>query len=424
MLFRSSGRRCFVVAVVFAIGLRSGAAEEGVKEAAAPGGAVSQPAPSLDDRTTLRLLKKAEELIGDEQFHDALLLLAVVLDAPEDQFFKPNRTGGLERSVKVEALRLLGTLPRAGREAYEAHFGAAAQRLLWAAVEASDVKRLREVARRFFYTRAGAVATYLLGSYELDHGQALAAAHQFERVARHPLANQFEPQRSARLAACWAQVGRPEKAREIAANIQRQWPGATLPVGDKLFRLGDVEWLSAVTSQAALRGAGVPDEWLMPGGDVSRNAVSSGGEPLLTPRWDAQRPALRHLAASEKLRGALLSLRQRLRERNTAALLSMRPVAAAGRIVARTFNGLQAVDHETGELAWRAPFVDPDIPWETLLRDDELARVWQRRLWFDSTFGALSCDSQRVFAIEDVESARRRQPVDDRRERESASRVG
>ncbi len=361
-------------------------------------------APALDVRATLRLLRKAEELIGDEQFHDALLLLAAVLNAPEDQFFKPNHTGGLERSVKVEALRLLGGLPPEGLQAYENQFGDTARRLLSAAIEAGGAKGLREVARRFFYTRAGAVATYLLGSYELDHGQALAAVQQFERVARHPLSAQFEPRLSAQTAACWQQLGREEKATEIAAALQRRWPAGTLSVGDQIFRVSDPQWLSAVAVENARRKTEGPDQWLMPGGDVAHNAFSFGGEPLLTPRWDAQSPALRHLAVEEKLGSALVALRQRLRERDTAALPSLRPLAAAGLIVSRTFNGLQAVDHKTGELAWRTPFVDPGMRWEPLLRDDISRYALLRRLWFDSTYGVLSCDGQHVFAVEDLES--------------------
>ena len=67
-------------------------------------------------------------------------------------------------------------MPREGRELYELQYGARARQMLDEALEAGDMERLAEVSRRFFHTRAGYQATFLLGLYHFDHGRPMAGA--------------------------------------------------------------------------------------------------------------------------------------------------------------------------------------------------------------------------------------------------------
>ena len=75
------------------------------------------------DRATLQRLSKAQELLEEKRFGEAVRLLGDILEAPEDYFFQPKRDEPIHRSLKAEAQRLIGELPAEGREAYELLFG-------------------------------------------------------------------------------------------------------------------------------------------------------------------------------------------------------------------------------------------------------------------------------------------------------------
>ena len=91
-------------------------------------------------------------------------------------------------------------------------FGAKAERMLADALTASDISGVAEVARRYFHTRAGYDATLLLGRYQLDHNEPLAAALCFQRLQTTPAAEKYEPSLSVMLAVCWLRGGLEPRA--------------------------------------------------------------------------------------------------------------------------------------------------------------------------------------------------------------------
>ena len=104
------------------------------------------------------------------------------MESPDDFFFQPDKQASVHRSLKAEAQRLIGRMPREGRELYELHSGGAAQRMLDEALVSGDAAKLAEVSGRYFHTRAGYEATFLLGLHDLDHGLALAGALTLRRL--------------------------------------------------------------------------------------------------------------------------------------------------------------------------------------------------------------------------------------------------
>ena len=166
------------------------------------------------DRRTLQKLSQAKELIAKGRYGEAVENLGAILEGPEDYFFQPQINKPLHRSLKAEAQHLIGQMPREGRELYELEFGAKAKRLLEEAVAAGDAQSLAEVSRRFFHTRAGYEATFLLGLDHLDRGRPLAGALTLQRLADAAEASdQFEPALSLAMATGWLQSGAPDKAR-------------------------------------------------------------------------------------------------------------------------------------------------------------------------------------------------------------------
>ncbi len=128
------------------------------------------------DRDTTRQWEKANSLLEDGHYADAVTLLDEILERGEDYFFKPLPDKPNYQSLKTEAQKLLGKMPAEGHEAYELQFGARAQQMLKAAAASGDISGLEDVARRYFHTQAGYQATLLLARFHLDHDRPLAAA--------------------------------------------------------------------------------------------------------------------------------------------------------------------------------------------------------------------------------------------------------
>jgi hypothetical protein len=113
------------------------------------------------DRLKERQLDRVRRLIADERWSDSATLVDEILGGDRDFFFRPPGGESTWRSIKTETNRLLGTLPAAGRTAYELQFRARADRLLEEAIGAGDFVAVVEVARRWFHTPAGRRATML-----------------------------------------------------------------------------------------------------------------------------------------------------------------------------------------------------------------------------------------------------------------------
>ncbi len=114
-------------------------------------------------------------------------------------------------------------MPGEGRELYELQYGVRAKQLLQEAAAAGDAQGLAEVSRRFFHTRAGYEATFLLGLDHLDHGRPLAGALTLQRLkdaAR--MSDQFEPALSLAMATGWLQAGELDKARQNCFGLSQR----------------------------------------------------------------------------------------------------------------------------------------------------------------------------------------------------------
>ena len=160
-------------------------------------------------------------------------------------------------------------MPSEGRELYELEFGAKARRLLEAAVAAGDAQSLAEVSRRFFHTRAGYEATFLLGFNHLDHGRPLAGALTLQRLAdAGDASDRFEPALSLAMAVGWLQSGAADKARETLLAFRRNHPQLVMKVADgKAALVGKddeaLDWLTKLVGTGQPSEPAEADRWLM-----------------------------------------------------------------------------------------------------------------------------------------------------------------
>ncbi len=362
------------------------------------------------DRTILQRLTKALALIERSRFGEAVRYLGGILETPEDYFFQPDKRVPIHRSLKIEAQRLIGQMPRDGRELYELQYGARAQRLLSEAVAAGDESRLAEVARRFFHTHAGREATYLLGIERLDRGYPLYGALTLKRLRNEGRnVDALEPALSLALATCWLQADMPLEAQAVLEELKASRGNRPVRIGGKELVLAadPSEALSQLADSLGTPGdkrATETEDWKIFRGGVTRNRAVAGSAPLLNVRWRI--PATDKPMLQERLR----QLQDADWQQGVPSLPGLHPLVVDDVVLMRTVRNLLAVDFRTGKRLWDVPV---DDLWETTDDDrdsddpfspqaSELGSQLTSRMWDDAAFGTLSSDGRYVFAIEDL----------------------
>ncbi|MCX7426621.1 MAG: PQQ-binding-like beta-propeller repeat protein [Planctomycetia bacterium] len=321
---------------------------------------------------------------------------------------RPAAPAATYRSLKREAERLLGAMPRQGHELYELQFGAQARQMLRQAAETGDAVALAEVSRRFFHTEAGYEATLLLGLYHLDHGQPLAAALALSRLRDESRSvDRFEPTLSLAMGTCWLQAGLADRAAKVLDDLRRRRPDATAWIGGKetpLFGEGNSasRWLLAQTAQVRPERTSEPRQWTMVGGNPARNASSSGSAPLLNVLWRI--PVSDYPIAD----GILQSRGQGHAQLNLPLLPRFEPLAVDNVVLMRSLRTLLAIDFNTGKRLWETPGDDPldDVSERSRATFGQPAQVVEmvcQRAWTDGIYGALSSDGRLVFSIEGLD---------------------
>jgi outer membrane protein assembly factor BamB len=360
------------------------------------------------DRASKRRLDMAGQMLEEQRYGEAVRLLGSLLESAEDYFFKPTADAPVYRSLKAEAGRIIGTLEREGRESYELQFGARAKQALRQAAADGDATQLADISRQFFFTQAGADATYLLGRHHLDQNRPLAAAMCFERLRGSKAASdRLEPALSVSLASCWVRAGKPEKAKEALARLKRDYPRGEIVVGGKNVKLFANEskalaWLGdTVGEQQAVSRTG--DGWALFRGDENRNATTEGDRPLLNVRWRQRTADDRSVEKFvTKLRGDYIS-------QEMLALPSFHPLAVGGVVLMRTAFATQAVDFASGKLVWRYPASDESF--EQFLKVGAAGQQGQnaqlysglaQRVWEDAIYGTMASDGDSVYFVDDL----------------------
>jgi outer membrane protein assembly factor BamB len=363
------------------------------------------PAP---DRATLQQLSRAREALREGRYGEAIEGLSDLLAADEDHFFKPDRNAPTYRSLKSEARRLIGQMPREGRDLYEIRAGAGARAMLQQAIASGDAAALAKVSVQYFHTQAGYEATFLLGLHHLDHGSPLAGVLTLKRLLEAPeAADRFEPALSLAAAACALQAGMPDDAADTLAALRRRHPQLALTIGGReaeWFFAGEAAaWLGRLAGPLRETPAAATDQWTMHRGDPARNAAMRGGAPLFSLKWRVP------LSDGSKADDVLSRLARNYREHGAIIVPSLHPLALDDLVLMRTRKTLVAVEFETGKQLWEIPVDDPldllDARSRTQAFRQGLAWPMQlgQRLWDDAAYGTFASDGRLVFTLEDLD---------------------
>ena len=377
---------------------------------------VFQPAPS-DVR---RPLMYAEKAIEEGRYSDAALRLGQLLmneslDDPEAQDYflvgvEESEAALVTQRLRAKAQQMIADLPPQGRQAYELQFGAQARALLDEALAQQDDRKLGDVIRRFFHTRAGYEACLLAGRSELAQGRPLAAALHLQRLADVPAAvAAFDPELSLLLATCWWYARAPEQAQTVLVGLKSRLPRAALRLGGREVAVFTddsraLAWLAELVGPAG--GLAVPEasQWVMYRGNSQRNAKTRGSLPMMNFRWLVPTTIDRE---DEKL---VERMARQFRDEGRAAIPALQPLAAGNVVVMRTPGKLLGVDFASGKRIWVWP------PWEDdsaeLYQGDmnrfrmavlgDRAQELQQRIWDDALYGQISSDGRSVFVLDEL----------------------
>lgn len=406
----------------------------GLQKAAGPGAKPTQPSqlrrgilftPSREKTLALR---QARDFIKQEKYADALLILQKLIDSDNDAFFFED-AGRRNRflSLKTESMRLIETLPKKGREVYELKFGLKAQASLKEALERGDSAGVETVARRFFHTRAGYRATYILAIRQFDEGVPLSAALHFERLRKlkdRKDRDPFEPMLSLQAAVCWARAGLPDAAVAALMELKASVQGRTIKVGGRdvvLFnkRQNALTWLAdTLGTERAFADVG-KEQWVMFRGNPTHTAYSSPASAVFDAKWnvDTVRDTDSDFSALDKVADTLASLAETRRNEGLLMQPAGHPLLVGGLAVFRTLQNVWAVNVRTGGVVWKSDVKDhsfrrlvglESVPYaitrssSSQIKRSPIEMFLDQRLWRDLNSGTLSSDGQLIFSIDNV----------------------
>ncbi|MFP6620003.1 MAG: hypothetical protein VB877_11700 [Pirellulaceae bacterium] len=295
---------------------------------------VTVPGMPIADREMTRRLSLARRAISENSYAEAVILLGQILTAKSDHTFQPDRNIPLSRGLKAAAEEAVGNMPAAGREAYQLHFGAQAQRLLDEATEQGETALLTRISHQFFHTTAGAEATYLLGTHYLDQNHPLRGAMYFQRLQQKSHYRQkFEPVLDVQMATCWALAGLPQRAEQVLLQLKRKSPDVQLNVrGTRqgLFTQSGqaLSWLADQIGPFARLA--VRNSWPLFRGNSQRNQLSKGDIAYLdNPEWQV-------IEQTAYLKKQISTLRTSTLDKRFPLLPSMQPLVVNETVLFRT----------------------------------------------------------------------------------------
>ncbi|NLE40053.1 MAG: PQQ-binding-like beta-propeller repeat protein [Pirellulaceae bacterium] len=345
---------------------------------------------ALADYLQASRFHEARDFTSAGRFIEGTAVLGGILVSRDDWLFAAD--AGRHRGLRSAAESVLASLPATGLSAYEQRFGEEARRRLDAAVESRDGSLLGDVQNGYFFTSAGAQAAFLRAMWHLDRDEPRMALLYLRRLDQR---GGLEPalRESVWLfqAVCALRVGDEDLARRTLEAWQRQDPRASVKIEGRPTSLFSDE-------QSAL--------------DRLRRVVG-GGEaagPSTSPT-NATPPRMLDMAGTEYPILARL-LRQIVADRQKqgrATLSTVDTLRVGDRLIQRVLTGIAAVDEAGGNLAWHVPSENAlsdslrhGSPAEGQQVVGTIKALLGNRLWRDASWGSLTTDGTRIFALEDL----------------------
>ncbi|MEY4613888.1 MAG: hypothetical protein RL179_1861 [Planctomycetota bacterium] len=396
-------------------------------EQIAPGKAESDPKTPLDatDNSAVSLprdnkmksrIEAAQDYIKSGDWAEACNVLQKLLEIKEDVFAEISRKSADGKattalvSVRTEANRLVASLPAKGLEFYKLTFNPSAAALLKQAKASSDPNLLAQVMKLYLHTDPGSEAALLLGTYQLDRGNFMAASLCYEKLLDRDGSEKLSPRTLFKAAYAFFQSGDLARGQKLWAMLSSRGlreinlDGSPTPL----------DGLKEVASKQNRAGEMGVFDWQMFAGNLKRNAQTPGGTPFMEAKWKVP------TAKTNESKNALkMSENYMVMQRQQAMLPGFFPLATTitkndekiPLLVYRSYWGIHALQVKTGKLEWEARS-DWGIDAVSQDKKKEILNQWlityvnnnlRPGILFENTsLGCLSSDGRNVFCVEDL----------------------
>ena len=349
------------------------------------------------DRSQNTILERAQRAADIGSWTQAIGHIDLLFRKNQDSLVL--RKDGTMVSIRQEAIRILGDMPKEQRDVYARQYNGAAKRLLEEAIADDDMGKLVEVATRYFWTDSGVVAADLLGTRHLDRGEFGMASIWLKQLldTKSNVTNSPTWQRKAFFV--FKMAGQQSIADELEKQFKKQ------EIEDELL-----------ANATASRQPVELDEWRYLFGNVKRHAISKGSEPVMLKRWELP------TTWNQPLKKKLDQLITEFSDRSIATIPVGMPLLVNGYLVARTFQGVQVADAKTGREIWATEFnrsiegaltganqnqnqafrMNPNRFIRNSNSSDNTGGPLGRIMFQNAANSLLSSDGKRVFIVEDT----------------------
>ena len=352
-------------------------------------------------RELTRPIARARQAIDEKKYEEAAAYLGEALALPgQDYLIFVDENSGTATSFRREAQRMLGSIPRRFRAAYELRYGIEARQMLASAIEAGDLGALNDISQRYYHTEAGYQATMLLGHFQLQRGESIAAAITFQRLWDEPEARVvFDPELSILLAVARVLSGQEPLAREVLERLARNSASTRVEFSGREVDLpagrDPLDWLLELVGDSPLSTVPGLNEWIMFRGNPQRNAVGVDDFPVPYPVW--QVPTVQSASAEQVIE----KIYRDFIARDMNCIPALQPLAVGDTLLVRSGERVLGVDILSGRRDW----VFPDDMLFDAPADEEqpgaaLEHKYLNMLWLDSLKGQCSSDGLRLYAID------------------------
>lgn len=368
-------------------------------------------------------IEAAMDRIKEKDWKRACDTLQSLLSRTEDIFVPITRHSpdGTEVtayvSVKKEAARLISTLPKAGRDMYEATFGEKAATMVKRARTNGDRTEMAQAMSLYLYSDAGAEAANWLGTWHLDRAEFRGASRYFKQLLQRGGIQEIKPRTLVKAAYAFHHAGDfPERdacykeldRRSVEIKL-RSDSRSVAELQDSINKMVVSISLQSASDSPIYRGR------------PNRTAMLPGGTPFLEPAWKQK------MVLSEATQTQITTAVNALAQRNMPILTSFVPVTATTTsdtgqktplLIYKSYRGIHAVNMKTGELAWESA---SDWSLDKILgatgRERDSFKVGAYTTWLshflqstvrpqmlfeNSVLSTLATDSKMVYAIEDL----------------------
>ena len=314
-------------------------------------------------------------------------------------------------SVKKEASRLLGSLPKAGRDFYEATYNPKAEQMVKRAKENNDFREMALALSLYLHTSSGIEAATWLGTYMLDRAEFQGASRFYALLLERGPIGELKDRTLLKAAYAFHFAG-DLRNRDIVLNELKK-RNVEFKLRSEARTVADIrDTLDKLVVSVSQQSASDSPIYR---GRENRTAMLPGGIPFLEPTWKAP------MSKVDATKSQVTNAENGLKSKAAPILSAFTPVTATATkgerriplLVYRSWAGVHAVNVRDGETIWLA---DSDLSLDSVngpggqvnfrnVYNQFLANFSSLRpqiLLENSVLGSLSADSRFVYAVEDI----------------------